>query len=78
MRYYVTAIQHNKEKDAENRSIPFAFDTLNEAKQKFHEILGNDMKNATLDWSVCILFTSDGRMVMSERWTEEVEPNEEV
>lgn len=78
MRYYVTAIQHNKEKDAENRIVPFAFDTLNEAKQKFHEILGNDMKNATLDWSVCYLFTSEGTMIMSERWTEEITPVEEV
>lgn len=71
MRYYVTSIQFNKEKQSENRSVPFAFDSLNEAKQKFHEILGSDMKNATLSWSVVVLFDDLGNMIMSERWTEE-------
>ena len=27
MRYYVVSVQHNKEKDTENRSVPKAFDT---------------------------------------------------
>lgn len=71
MRYYVTSIQYNKEKEAENRSVPFAFDSLNDAKQKFHEILGSDMKNSTLGWSVAVIFDSNGTMIMSEKWEEE-------
>jgi len=71
MRYYVTAIQYNKDAEAENRTVPYAFDTLNEAKQKFHEILGSDMKNATLGWSVAVIFDNNGNMIMSERWTRE-------
>ena len=76
MRFYVTSIQHNMEKDAENRSVPFAFDDINSARQKFHEILSNDMKNATLDWSVAFIFNSEGALITSEKWERPIEPNE--
>lgn len=78
MRFYVTAIQHNKEAQAENRSIPFAFDDLNSARQKFHEILSNDMKNPTLDWSVAFIFNSEGALITSEKWERPVEPEADV
>ena len=68
MRYYVVSIQHNKEKDAENRSVPKAFDTELQARQAFHAQLGSDMSNATLDWSVCMIFTDIGSVIASERW----------
>lgn len=77
MRYYVVSVQHNKEKDAENRSIPKAFDTELQARQAFHEQLGSDMSNATLDWSVCMIFTDIGSVIASERWeAPEAEPTE--
>lgn len=68
MRYYVVSVQHNKEKDAENRSVPKAFDTELQARQAFHAQLGDDMSNTTLDWSVCMIFTDIGSVIASERW----------
>ena len=68
MRYYVVSIQHNKEKDAENRSVPKAFDTELRARQAFHAQLGIDMGNEVLDWSVCMIFTDIGSVIASERW----------
>ena len=68
MRYYVVSVQHNKEKDAENRSVPKAFDTELQARQAFHAQLGSDMGNAVLDWSVCMIFTDIGSVIASERW----------
>ena len=68
MRYYVVSVQHNKEKDSENRSVPKAFDTELQARQAFHAQLGSDMSNATLDWSVCMIFTDIGSVIASERW----------
>lgn len=68
MRYYVVSVQHNKEKDAENRSVPKVFDTELQARQAFHAQLGDDMSNTTLDWSVCMIFTDIGSVIASERW----------
>lgn len=68
MRYYVVSVQHNKEKDEENRSVPKAFDTELQARQAFHAQLGSDMSNVTLDWSVCMIFTDIGSVIASERW----------
>lgn len=77
-RYYVMAVQHNKEKNAENRTVPSAFDDRKQALQKFHEVLGNDMKNATLDWSVVYLLSNHGGIEQWERWEDpEPEPAEE-
>ena len=78
MRYYVVSVQHNKEKDAENRSVPKEFDTEIQARQAFHAQLGSDMSNATLDWSVCMIFTDIGSVIASERWeAPELEPTTE-
>lgn len=68
MRYYVVSVQHNKEKDTENRSVPKAFDTELQARQAFHAQLGSDMSNVALDWSVCMIFTDIGSVIVSERW----------
>ena len=68
MRYYVVSVQHNKDKDTENRSVPKAFDTELQARQAFHAQLGSDMGNAVLDWSVCMIFTDIGSVIASERW----------
>ena len=68
MRYYVVSVQHNKEKDTENRSVPKAFDTELQARQAFHAQLGSDMSNVALDWSVCMIFTDIGLVIATERW----------
>lgn len=77
MRYYVMTIQHNWEKDAENRTVPSAFNSYNEAKQKFHSQLASDMANQTLDWSLCLIINSEGGVHESEKWTREIVPNPE-
>ena len=76
MRYYVTSIQYNKLAQAENRSVPFAFDDINSARQKFHDVLANDMKNPLLGWSVAFIFNSEGALVTSEKWEKVEEPVE--
>ena len=68
MRYYVIAIQHNWEANAENRTAPKAFDTKNEALAEFHTQIGKDIKNATLDWSLAMIINSDGGVEDAERY----------
>lgn len=72
-RFYVMFVQHNKEVNAENRTVPKGFDKLNEAYQAFYEQLGKDMKNATLDWSVGFILTNNGATYESRFWKEEIE-----
>lgn len=72
MRYYVVAIQHNKEADAENRSVPKAYDDKLLARQEFHRQLGVDINNSTLDWGVVAILNSDGYLEASEKWEKEV------
>lgn len=73
-RFYVVFIQHNKEVDAENRTIPSAFDDLKAAYQKYYEQLGKDMKNPTLDWSVGYIQDNFGNKIESKYWTDIEEP----
>lgn len=77
MRYYVIAVQHNKLADAENRSVPKAYNDLISAKQEAYRQLSVDMGNQTLDWGVVSILTSDGYLVQpSEKWERPVEPIE--
>lgn len=81
-RFYVMFVQFNKDAEAENRTVPSAFDDLNSATQKFHEQMGKDMKNATLGWSVGYIVDNWGNLIRQERWTDEEwrksqEPEEE-
>lgn len=74
MRYYLVTVQFNKEKKEENRTVPKAFNTRDEAIAEFHKQMGNDMKNATLGWALNIIFDSNGGIVKEEKWVEEVQP----
>jgi hypothetical protein len=76
-RFYVMFVQHNKDANAENRTIPSAYDDLLLARQKFHEQLGKDMKNATLDWSIGYILDNFGNKIESEYWTNIEETTEE-
>jgi hypothetical protein len=76
-RFYVMFVQHNKEAAAENRTVPSAYDDLLLARQKFHEQLGKDMKNSTLDWSIGYILDNFGNKIESEYWSNiEEEPQE--
>lgn len=77
MRYYLVTVQFNKEKKEENRTVPKAFNTRDEAIAEFHKQMGNDMKNATLGWALNIIFDSNGGIVKEEKWVEEVQPTVE-
>lgn len=75
MRFYVLAIQYNKEKEAENRTAPKAFDTLNKAKAEYHAQLTKDYNNATLGWSLVMIIDSNGRALpeYTEKYVADVE-----
>lgn len=80
MRYYLTTIQFNKEAQAENRTIPKAFDKLEDAVTAFFSQVVTDRKNASLGWSVNYI-TNDFGGIYPEyvhRWDAEVEPVEET
>lgn len=68
MRYYVIAIQHNKDSNAENRSVPKAYDDKLTARQEFHRQLGVDMNNTTLDWGIVSILNSDDYLEATEKW----------
>lgn len=77
-RYYVMFVQHNKEAQAENRTIPSGFDSIKDAYQKYYEQLAKDMKNVTLDWSVGYILDNFGNIIESKYWTDIEEPKEEL
>lgn len=71
IRYYVTAIQFNKVAGAENRSVPYAYDTLDAAKAKFYTQIGTDINNPNVSRTTVILFDSNGDVRLTECWREE-------
>lgn len=80
-RFYVFAVQHNKEVNAENRTAPKGYDSWNEALREFHRVLSSDMNTPTLDWSFACIINSDGIMLKTEKWVEEViaeEPTDDI
>lgn len=58
MRFYVFSVQYNAEAGSENRTVPKAFDTRNEAIKEFHRQLSVDMGNTKLSWSICMVINS--------------------
>lgn len=71
MRFYVVAIQHNKEKNAENRTVPKAFDSEKLAIAEYHRQMSSDMNNTTLDWGIVWVLNSEGSVRMSGKWDDE-------
>ena len=71
MRYYVLAVQYNKDAQAENRTVPKAYDTKNEAKREFHNQLSQDYGNTTLGWSICMVINSDMKVEAEEKYVAE-------
>ena len=76
MRFYLITIQYNAEAGAENRSVPKAFDSLDDAFAEFHSQVSKDMRNATLGWSLNMIVNSEGGTYekYTEKWTRENEP----
>lgn len=72
MRYYVFAIQYNKDAQAENRTAPKAFDTRNKAFAEFHRQLSQDMNNTTLGWSICMVINDALGVETKEKYVADV------
>ena len=68
MKYYLYTIQHNKEKDAENRTAPTPYDDRKEAAADFFEQVGKDMHNSTLDGSMNMLVNSAAGVEGKKTW----------
>lgn len=68
-RYYLVTIQYNRNSQAENRTAPKAFDTMDEAVAAFHKQMGSDMSNDTLGWAISIVFDNYGGIIRNEMWT---------
>lgn len=77
MRYYLFTVQHNMEKNAENRSAPRGFDNRNSAIAAYHAQIANDMNNQTLDWSINMIINSAMGVEMSEKFEREYIPESE-
>ena len=73
MRFYVSAIQHNKNAQAENRTAPTGYNTQFDAETAFYDRLATDRKDATLDWGVAVLFSQDG-VLNFKKWQKPEEP----
>lgn len=79
MRYYVFAVQYNKIVQAENRTVPKAYDKRDDAIAEWHRQLASDMKNETLGWSLCMVINSEGYVEKNEKWIAPIpEPEPEV
>ena len=76
MRYYVYSIQYNKVVGAENRSVPKACDTLNDALTEYHDQLARDHKNKTLGWSICMVINSAMGVEAKEKYIADVTEEE--
>ena len=72
MRFYLNAIQYNKNVQAENRSTPKAYNTLTEALVAYHKGIGSDMSNNTLSWVHYLVWNSAGGIHINEKWEEEL------
>lgn len=72
MRFYLVTIQYNKDAQAENRTVPKGFDSVEDAIAEFHTQMGKDMKNATLGWSLAIVFDKNGGIVRDEKYIAKV------
>lgn len=69
MRFYVFVVEHNMIAGAENRTVPKAYDSLDDAIAEFHRVLSVDMKNDTLDWALAMVINSEGGIHRNEKWT---------
>lgn len=73
MRYYLITIQFNREAGAENRTVPRAFDTRDDAEQAFHEQVAKDMKNDTLGWSLNVVINDTGYAELTKKWVRPIQ-----
>ena len=79
--YYVVRVKYLKD-GTEKRSELMAYETRNQAMSKFHQNLGADMADDTLNGSMCTVINDHGGQEAKEYWNNptpapEPEPSEE-
>jgi len=67
MRYYVVRVEYNTQAQAENRQI-YGFDTLDEARKKFHEIMREDINSELLNRALCVIINEHCGTEQKETW----------
>lgn len=67
-RYYVMSVEYSIPAQAENRTQPRAYDSLNDATARLHEVMRNDMTNTDLAWAVCYILDNFGNTLRHEEY----------
>ena len=70
-RYYVMSVEYSIPAQAENRTQPRAYDSLNEAVARLHEVMRNDMINSDLAWAVCYILDNFGNTLRHEEYVKD-------
>lgn len=68
VRFYVMSVEYSIPSKAENRTQPRAYDSLNEAMARLHEVMRNDMTNETIAWAVCYILDNFGNTIRHEEY----------
>lgn len=78
-RYYVMSVEYNKVAQAENRTQPRAYDSLNDAIARLHEVMKNDMTTESTAWAVCYIVDNFGNTIRHEEYVQDgyLDPDEE-
>lgn len=64
--YLVIYVRHNAKTEGTSYKVEFASDNLNEAKKKYHALLGTFIDSEDFDFVSVILLDSYGNKIMSE------------
>lgn len=67
-RYYVMSVEFSISVQAENRTQPRAYDSLNDAVARLHEVMKDDMRNANVGWAVCYIMDNFGNTLRHEEY----------
>lgn len=75
MRYYVVEILKIKD-GGEDRPQPYAFDNIDSAFKKYHQILAQDIQGEVVQWVLVMVINEYGKVEVSERWEAKEVPTE--
>ena len=67
MKYYVYEIIKIKEGN-EDRPAPYAFESLDAALKKYHQLLGQDILGDVVEYCLIMVVNEYGKVEASQRW----------
>ncbi len=70
-RYYVMSVEYSISAQAENRSQPRGYDSLNDAIARWHEVMRDDMRNENIAWAVCYILDNFGMMIRHDEYVKD-------